>query len=110
MQTEWAAKRVTVMIGETDREDGHALYQALVSMLRAERIAGVSVIRGIMGYGASGHVHASHLLDVSEDLPVAVVFVDTPENVERVMPRLAEMVETGLATIEDVRAISYSRG
>jgi PII-like signaling protein len=110
VQRQWAAKRVTVMVGETDREDGHALYQALVRMLHDQGIAGVSVVRGIMGYGASGHLHASHLLDVSEDLPIAVVFIDTAEKVESVLPRIAEMVETGLATVEDVQAITYSRG
>lgn len=111
MKVEHQAKRVTVMIGETDRFDGQrALFQALVAMLHAEGISGASVMRGIMGYGGSGRTHASHLLDVAEDLPIAVVFVDSADNVDRVMPKIDEMVETGLVTIEDVVAITYTRG
>ena len=110
MRSERAAKRVTVYVGETDRYDGHALYEAIVSMLHAEGVAGASATRGILGYGVSGRTHSAHLLDLAEDLPVAIVFVDSAETVERVLPKLGEMVETGLTTVEDVQAIVYSRG
>ena len=110
MRSERAAKRVTVYVGETDRYDGHALYEAIVSMLHAEGVAGASATRGILGYGVSGRTHSAHLLDLAEDLPVAIVFVDSAETVERVLPKLDEMVETGLTTVEDVHAIVYSRG
>ena len=110
MRSERAAKRVTVYVGETDRYDGHALYEAIVSMLHAEGVAGASATRGILGYGVSGRTHSAHLLDLAEDLPVAIVFVDSAETVERVLPKLDEMVETGLTTVEDVQAIVYSRG
>jgi PII-like signaling protein len=107
---EFLAKKVTVFVGETDRHDGHALYQAIVAMLRAEGIGGASVARGVLGYGESGRTHSAHLLDLADDLPVTIVFVDSAEAVERVLPRLDEMIGTGLVTIEDVRAIKYSRG
>ena len=109
MKSEHPAKRVTVYVGETDRHDGHALYQAIVAMLHAEGVAGASATRGILGYGSSGRTHSSHLLDLADDLPIAVVFVDSAEVVERVLPKLDEMVESGLVTVEDVRAIGYSR-
>jgi uncharacterized protein len=108
MRSEQAAKRVTVLVGETDRHDGHALYEAIVSMLHAEGVAGATATRGILGYGGSGRTHSAHLLDLSEDLPVAVVFVDTIEAIERVLPKLDAMVESGLVTVEDVHAITYS--
>ena len=110
MKSEQAAKRVTVIVGETDRFEGHALYQALVKMLHAEGIAGATVVRGFMGYGGSGRTHASHLLDVADDLPVTVVFVDTAEAVQRVVPRIDQMIQSGLVTIEDVHAITYHKG
>jgi PII-like signaling protein len=110
VKTQREAKRVTVYVGETDRTDGHPLYQAIIAMLHAEKIAGATATRGIMGFGQSAHVHAAHLLDVADDLPVAVVFVDTAENVERVLPKLDELVSSGLVVIEDVRAITYRSG
>jgi PII-like signaling protein len=99
-----------VWVGETDRVGGHPTYQALVEMLHAEGIAGASAVRGVMGYGASGLTHASHLLDLAADLPVAVIFVDSAEAVARALPKVEALVETGLVTVEDVEAITYSRG
>src|SRR5664279_794983 len=104
MKTEQAAKRVTVYVGETDRHDGHALYEAIVTMLHAEGIAGASATRGILGYGSSGRTHSSHLVDLADDLPIAIVFVDSADAVARVLPRLDEMVQTGLVTVEAVQA------
>ena len=67
-------------------------------------------MRGILGYGGSGRTHSSHLVDLADDLPIAVVFVDSADVVERVMPKLDEMVQTGLVTVEDVHSIVYSPG
>jgi PII-like signaling protein len=108
VHAEFSAKKVTVFVGETDRHHGHSTYHAIVSMLREEGVAGVSVTRGILGYGESGRTHSAHMLDLADDLPICVVFVDSAEVVERVLPRLREIVDTGLTTIEDVRAIRYS--
>lgn len=108
MRSEYAAKRVTVFVGETDRWDGRPLYQAIVTMLHAEGVAGVTVLRGVLGYGGSGKTHSAHILDVANDLPLAVVFVDSEQVVERVLEALDDMVETGLVTVEDVTAIGYA--
>jgi uncharacterized protein len=108
MKSEQAAKRVTVLVGETDRHEGHVLYEAIVSMLHAEGVAGATAIRGMLGYGGSGRTHSAHLLDVAGDLPVAIVFVDSAETVRRVLPKLEAMVDSGLVTIEDVHAITFS--
>jgi PII-like signaling protein len=109
MRTERQAKRVTIFVGETDRYQGRPLFEALVAMLHSHGIAGAVATRGVMGYGASGRTHAAHLLDIAEDLPVTVVFVDTADKIEAVMPAVDEMIESGLATVEDVVAITYSR-
>ena len=108
MKTEKAAQRVTVLVGETDRHDGHTLYEAIVTMLHAEGIAGATATRGVLGYGGTGRTHSAHLLDVADDLPIAIVFVDSAEAVQRVMPKLDAMIASGLVTIEDVRAIIYA--
>ena len=108
MKTWSDSKRVTVFVGETDRHRGTPLYEAIVSMLKREGVSGATAVRGLMGYGASSHMHAAHLLDVSEDLPILVVFVDSNEVVSRVLPLLDTMVDGGLVTVEDVTAIRYT--
>ena len=108
MKTEKAAQRVTVLVGETDRHDGRTLYEAIVSMLHAEGVAGATATRGILGYGTTGRTHSAHLLDVADDLPIAVVFVDSAEMVQRVLPKLDAMIGSGLVTVEDVSAITYT--
>jgi uncharacterized protein len=108
MKSETTAKRVTVLVGESDRHGGRVLFEAIVAMLHAEGVAGATATRGILGYGATGRTHSAHLLDVAEDLPVSIVFVDTAETVERVLPKLDAMVASGLVTVEDVLAITYS--
>jgi PII-like signaling protein len=107
MKSEAAAKRVTVFVGESDRHAGVPLYEAIVTMLHAEGIAGATALRGVLGYGATGHTHSAHLLDLSSDLPIAVVFVDSAEKIDAVLPKLDSMVESGLVTVEDVLAIRY---
>jgi uncharacterized protein len=110
MKTQRAAKRVTVYVGETDRAGGYVAYQAIVSLLHDRGIAGATATRGILGYGASSRIHASHLLDVADDLPVTIVFVDTAEKVERVLPELDALIESGLVVVEDVSATTYAKG
>lgn len=109
MKTTGKARRVTVFVGETDHFHGGSLYEAIVKMLHSEGVAGATAVRGLMGFGQSSRVHASHLLDLSEDLPVLIVFVDSAETVERVLPKLDEMVESGLVTVEDIATTRYSK-
>lgn len=110
MKIKFDAKRVTVYVGEADRWHSHSLYEAITAMLHAEKIAGATVTRGVLGYGESSRMHASHLLDLSSDLPVTITFIETAENVARVMPKLDEMIGSGLVVVEDVSAAKYSRG
>ena len=108
MKTEKTAQRVTVLVGETDRHDGRTLYEAIVAMLHAEGIAGATATRGILGYGSTGRTHSAHLLDVAADLPIAIVFVDSAEMVQRIMPKLDAMIASGLVTVEDIHAVTYT--
>lgn len=104
------ARRVRVYIGESDRWAGRPLYEAIVMKARELHLAGATVLRGPMGFGARSRVHTSKILRLSEDLPMVVEIVDTPEKIEELGPHLAKMVTGGLVTVEDVGVLIYSPG
>ena len=96
-----------VFIGESDQYKGKALFEQIVMKARELNLAGATVTRGIMGFGASSRVHSAKLLRLSEDLPVVVELVDTEENLKKIQPFLDETVTDGLVTLEKVRIIKY---
>jgi PII-like signaling protein len=104
---EGEGKLLRLFIGESDTWHGKPLYQAIVERVRAEGLAGATVIRGIEGFGADSHLHTSRILRLSEDLPVVIEIVDTPERIDRVVPLLDEMVGEGMLTLERVQIVSY---
>ncbi|MFF4116823.1 DUF190 domain-containing protein [Streptomyces sp. NPDC001714] len=99
------ALRLTVYIGEDDIWHHKPLYTEIVHRAHAAGLAGASVFRGIEGFGASSRIHTSRLLSLSEDLPVAVVVVDTEERVRAFLPQLDELVTEGLVTLDDCEVI-----
>lgn len=101
---------VRIFIGESDRWHGQPLANALVERLRKEGFAGATVLRGLAGFGARSVVHTAHLLELSQDLPLVIVVVDTEEHVKRLEPILEEMVSDGLVTLEKVRVLKYKPG
>lgn len=101
------ALRVTVYIGENDTWHHKPLYTEIVHRAHAAGLAGASVFRGIEGFGASSLIHTSRLLSLSEDLPVAVVIVDTEPRVREFLPQLDELVTEGLVTLDDCEVIRY---
>ncbi|MGY0020365.1 DUF190 domain-containing protein [Streptomyces sp. cg35] len=101
------ALRVTIFIGENDTWHHKPLYAEIVHRARAAGLAGASVFRGIEGFGASSLIHTSRLLSLSEDLPVAVVIVDTEELVRGFLPQLDELVDEGLVILDDCEVIRY---
>ncbi len=107
MKIEGEGKLLRLFIGESDRWHGRPLYQAIVERVREEGLAGATVIRGIEGFGADSHLHTSRILRLSEDLPVVIEIVDTPERIDRVVPILDEMVREGMVTLERVQIVSY---
>ncbi len=102
------AKELRIYVGESDRHQGRPLYHALVEELKREGLAGVTVVRGIEGFGANSRIHTANILRLSEDLPMVVIAVDAAERIERVLPRLAEMVREGLITVHDVAVVKYA--
>lgn len=101
---------VRIFIGESDKWHHQPLHVALLERLRKEGFAGATVFHGIAGFGARSVLHTTHLLRLSEDLPVLIEIVDTEEHVERLTPILEEMVSEGLVTLEKVRVMKYAPG
>jgi hypothetical protein len=101
------AKRLTVFVGDSDHYHHHSLVTEIVHRAQAAGLAGCSVFRGSEGFGASRRLHTSHLLSLSEDLPVAIVIIDTAEQVESFLPVLDELVTEGLVIVDDVAVHRY---
>ncbi|MCW7942859.1 hypothetical protein AAW14_12595 [Streptomyces hygroscopicus] len=101
------ALRLTVYVGEHDTWHHKPLYSEIVHRAHAAGLAGASVFHGVEGFGASSVVHTSRLLSLSEDLPVAVVVVDTEERVRAFLPQLDELVTEGLVTLDECEVIRY---
>ncbi|WP_327715290.1 DUF190 domain-containing protein [Streptomyces sp. NBC_00490] len=102
------ALRVTVFIGEHDTWHHKPLYSEIVHRAHAAGLAGASVFRGIEGFGASSRIHTSRLLSLSEDLPVAILIVDTEERVRAFLPQLDELVTEGLVVLDGCEVIRYA--
>ncbi len=103
-----AAQRLRVYVGESDRINGKPVYEAIVLKAREFHLAGATVLRGPMGFGANSRIHTAKVLRLSEDLPIVVEFIDTAEKIALLRPYLNEVIAGGLVTIEDVRVLIYS--
>ncbi|WP_128429789.1 DUF190 domain-containing protein [Streptomyces cyaneus] len=99
------ALRLTVFVGEHDTWHHRPLYSEIVHRAHAAGLAGASVFRGVEGFGASSVIHTSRLLSLSEDLPVAIVIVDSGERVRAFLPQLDELVTEGLVTLDECEVI-----
>jgi uncharacterized protein len=99
-----------IFIGESDKHHGKPLYEAIVLRARELGLAGSTVVRGIMGFGAKSRLHTAKILRLSEDLPIVIEIVDTDEGIDRLMPFLDETVQEGLITREPVHVVKYRHG
>ena len=96
-----------IFIGESDKYKGKPLYEVIVQKARELHLAGATVIRGFLGYGADSRMHKAKLLDLSEDLPIIIEIVDSQEKLDMLLPFLDESVTEGLITLEEVKVIKY---
>ncbi|MGP0074332.1 MAG: DUF190 domain-containing protein [Bryobacteraceae bacterium] len=103
------AKLLRIFLGEADKWHGEPLYDAIVKKLRMMDIAGASVYRGILGYGAKGHEHKKSFLHVSRDLPIVLTVVDSPEKIRAAAEVVEGMLEDGLLVISDVDMVRLVR-
>lgn len=96
-----------IFIGESDHHQGKALYEQIVIKAKELQLAGVTVLRGIMGYGANSQIHTAKILRLSEDLPIVIEIVESEENINRILPFLDEWIGNGIVTMEKVKTIKY---
>ncbi len=107
---EGPGKRVCIYISEQDKAAGshRPLWEDLLSLLRAEGAAGATLFRGLAGFGAHSQLHVARLADVVPDLPVLIEWIDTPEQVERLLPVVCARVTSGTVTVDDVTIVKHS--
>lgn len=100
-------KLLRIFVGEADKWQGRALYEAIVAAAREDGLGGATVMKGVMGYGCKSHMHTAKFLRLSEDLPIVIEIVDSDEKIQKFLPRLDPMVREGLVTLERVQVIWY---
>jgi uncharacterized protein len=107
MKTHTDGILLRVFAGESDMHDGKPLYQAVVSKARELGMAGATILQGTMGFGANSVLHTAKVLELSTDLPIVMEFVDSEENIRKLLPVLDGIVHEGLITMEAVRIVAY---
>jgi PII-like signaling protein len=96
-----------IFIGESDSWHGKPLYEAIILKAREIGIAGATMLRGMMGYGAASRIHTAKILRLSEDLPIVIEIVDSADKIDALLPLIDDMVDEGMITLERVRVIKY---
>src|SRR2546430_4505632 len=107
MKTPEQGKLLRIFIGESDRWHHQPLYEAIVLKARELGLAGATVLRGPMGFGANSHLHTAKILRLSMDLPMVIEIVDSEEKVNAFLPVLDQMMGGGLVTLERAKVIRY---
>lgn len=105
-----AAFLLRIYIGETDKADRKPLYQAIVEEARMRGMAGATVLRGFLGFGANSRIHTSKVLRISTGLPVVVEIVDAEDKIKEFLPTLDDMIGEGMVTLEKIEVITYRHG
>jgi len=107
MQIPKQAVLLRIFFGEDDKFKGAPLHEAIVLKAREQHIAGATVLRGPMGFGASSRLHTTKILRLSEDLPLVIEIVDSEEKIDAFLPLLDGMMTSGLVTLEKVQVLQY---
>ena len=107
MKLEGHQRRLTIFVGEADHHGHTPLATEIVQRAHRAGLAGASVFRGIEGYGASNHIHTTRILSLSDDLPIAVIIIDTEERIQAFLPELDQLITEGLVIIDDVEVLKY---
>lgn len=107
MQLPSEAQLLRIFIGEADKWDGRPLYEAIIQRARQKGLAGATVLRGLMGFGAHSRLHTAKILRLSEDLPIVIEIVDKPERIQSLLDEVDQMIQEGLITLEKVNVLAY---
>lgn len=110
MSLEGEGKLLRIFIGESDRWDRRPLYEEIVRMARERGLAGATVLRGIEGFGARSVLHTARILRLSEDLPLVIEIVDTPDAIDAFVEAIDPMIGGGMITLERVEVRSHRPG
>ena len=98
-----------IFVGESDRFEGQPLYEAITRAARQEHLAGATVLRGTMGFGAHSRMHTARILRLSEDLPIVIEIVDDRTTIDAFLPHLDSMMTEGFVTLENVQVLKYRK-
>lgn len=109
MHTTTPARLLRIFIGEGDRWHHQALHEAIVLKARETGLAGATVLRGPMGFGAGSHLHTAKILRLSDDLPVVIEIIDSPARIDAFLPILGSMLQGGLTTLETVEIVRFGQ-
>ncbi|HQX50200.1 MAG TPA: DUF190 domain-containing protein [Planctomycetaceae bacterium] len=107
MQLPEEAELLRIFVGESDRHHGRPLYEVIVEKARQHGLAGATVLRATLGFGAHSRIHTAKVLRLSEDLPMVIEILDKSQQIAAFLPVLDEIMDEGLVTLEKVRVITY---
>jgi PII-like signaling protein len=107
--TQGPAKKVTLHLGEDVRYHGEPLSLAVLNFLFYRGVAGATVTKGVAGFGADHRLRTTRILEISENLPIKVEFVESAEKVEALLPKLVEMAGDGLVEVQDTTVVTAAR-
>ncbi len=107
MRLQGPALRLTMFLGETDLWHHKPLYTEIVHRARRAGLAGVTVLRGVAGFGASSRIHTARLLSLSDDLPLVIIAVDSEQKIREFLPQLDELIKEGLVILDEVQVVRY---
>lgn len=105
MLTAGPAKKVTIYVGEDHQFHGQSVYSAILDFLFYRGVSGANVVRGVAGFGADHHMHTMRIERLTENLPIKIEFIESPEKVEELLPKLHEMVGTGMIEMQDTTVL-----
>jgi len=109
MLTSGKAVKVTLYLADGARHHGVPVYTSVLDYLFKSGIAGATVLKGMAGFGAGHRMHSAHILDISDDLPLLVKFIDSREKVEAILPELQAMTGSGLIEMEEIEIVVPAR-
>lgn len=109
MRRESEAILLRIFIRESSKHDGKPLYKHLIEIFKNKGLSGATVIRGIEGFGKSGHIHTTSILRRSDDLPLLIEVTDLKEKIDEIKPILDEVIKEGLVTEEKIKIVKYEK-
>ena len=102
------AKKVTVYVGEDVHHHGEPLYLAVLNYLFYHGVSGATVTKGVAGFGSHHHMHTTRILEISENLPIKIEFVEEQTKLDAILPKLVQMVTPGLVEMQDTTVVTVS--